>query len=622
MGSNNRTILIVIAIILVGLIFIGKLFMLQVVDPSYKFSAESNTQRKLTEFAARGLIYDRNKNLVVANQATYDIMIVPREVTPFDSTKFCNLLGIDKKHLDRLFANVEYNIQRRRISTFQPSLFFKQLSAEKHTILQEHLYKFPGFFTRRRTVRKYEYPNAAHILGYVTEVNDAMIERDSYYRAGDYAGISGIENTYEKELRGEKGARYILVDVHGREKGSLRGGRMDSAAIAGKDLTISIDIDLQAYGEKIMQNKTGAIVALEPSSGEILSMVSSPTYDPSLLIGRNRSENFPVLAHDTLSPLLNRATMSSYPPGSTFKVLMALMALEEDVLDPSQRYSCIGAYYAPGVRVSCRPHYNPVNLVSSIANSCNSHFCEIFRNVIDNPKYASPSEGLSKWREYLLSYGLGERPGSDLFNETSGFLPNSYYYDRIYNNVWGSLTVLSLGIGQGEVLTTPLQMANVAATIANRGYYYTPRIIKDIEGVTIPDKFNIRHYSNVDSAHYEPVIEGMEQSILGDFGSTARIAQIPGISVCGKTGTSQNPHGENHSVFIAFAPKEDPEIAIAVFVENAGSGSSVAAPIASLIIEQYLNSEIHYTRRWVEERMLNLNINEKIAESENRVEQE
>ncbi|ASB48848.1 penicillin-binding protein 2 [Alkalitalea saponilacus] len=611
MGNSNRAIIIGLFFGMIGLIFIIRLFVLQIVDPSYKFSAESNTQRKITEFPTRGLIYDRNGKLLVSNQPVYDLMIVPREVVPFDTVDFCNALNITRSELDRLFEEVRFNLQRRRISSFRPSVFYKQLPAEQYAILQEKLYKFKGFFVQRRTVRKYEYPNAAHVLGYVAEVGETLLQSDPYYSLGDYTGISGIERTYETFLRGQKGARYVMVDVHGREMGSLRGGRMDTSAVAGSDVALTLDIELQAYGEKIMQNKIGSIVAIEPSTGEILALVSSPSYDPSLLVGRQRSRNFPILSSDTLSPLLNRAIMSGYPPGSTFKVLMALVGLQENVLSPTTRYPCHQGYTARGIHVRCRPHASPISLVPSIAVSCNTFYCHVFRNVLDNPIHGSPQEGLEQFRNYLLNFGLGTRLGSDFFNENRGFVPTRGYYDRIYNGRWGSLTVLSLGIGQGEILTTPIQMANMTAAIANRGHYFTPHVIKEIENDTIPSRFKVPHHTGIDSVHFGPVIDGMEESVWSDVGATARIARIPGISISGKTGTAQNPHGENHSIFVAFAPKDDPKIAIAVYVENAGYGSTYAAPIASLMVEKYLNRAIHSSRGWIETRMMNANfINE------------
>ena len=608
MGNSNRAILISVFFGLIGLILIIRLFFLQVIDPSYKYFADSNTQRKITEYPSRGLIYDRNGNLLVSNQAVYDVMIIPREVKPFDTLDLCKALNITKSELDALFSELKKNIRNKKASTFKPNVFFKQLSAEQYGVFQEKLHKFSGFYVQRRTLRKYEYHNAPHVLGYVGEVGEAQLKNDKYYSLGDYTGISGIEYTYENFLRGFKGAKFVMVDVHGREKGALRGGRLDTSAISGKDLTLTLDIDLQAYGEYLMQNKIGSIVAIEPATGEILSMVSSPGYDPALLVGRERSDNFPILSTDSLSPLLNRAIMSGYPPGSTFKTIMALIGLQEGVLKETTRYACNMGYHARGISVGCHSHTSPLDLVGSIANSCNAYYCNVFRSVLDNPAVGTPQKGLDKWKEYLTNFGFGNRLGSDFFNENRGSIPGSSYYDKLYKGSWSSLTVISLSIGQGEILTTPIQMANMTAAIANKGHYFTPHVLKAVENDTIPSRFKTSHDTHIDSIHFNPVIKGMEGAVWSDYGATARIARIPGIRICGKTGTAQNPHGEDHSIFVAFAPKENPQIAIAVYVENSGFGGTYAAPIASLMIEKYLNKEIHPSRQWLESRMAEENL--------------
>lgn len=608
MGKSNRSILIRLVFILISVIFIIRLFVLQIIDPSYKFSAENNTQRKITEYPARGLIYDRNHKLLVSNQPVYDLMIVPRDVVAFDTLDFCESLNITRKECDNLFQDVKQGIRNRKISGFKPSIFLKQLSAQQYAVFQEKEYKFRGFFAQRRTVRQYEYHNAAHIFGYVAEATESLINEDSYYVLGDYAGINGVEKIYEEYLRGEKGAKYVMVDVLGREKNSMRAGRLDVEAQSGKDISLTIDIDLQKYGELLMQNKVGSIVAIEPSTGEILTMVSSPTYDPSLLVGRSRSTYFPLLSMDKRSPLLNRATMSSYPPGSTFKVLMALIGLQESIVTPEIRFPCNFGFHARGLSVRCHAHRSPVDLIYSVSTSCNAYYCNVFRNLIDHPKYESPQKALDTWKSYLTAFNLGKRLNSDLTSEGTGFIPGSEYYDRLYRSRWAGLTVISLAIGQGEMLITPLQMANMTSAIANRGKYYTPHLIKEVDSDAISSRFKEIHDTGIDSVHYETVIEGMEDAVWSDFQSTARIARIPGVSICGKTGTAQNPHGDDHSIFIAFAPKENPKIAIAVFVENAGFGSTSAAPIASLIAEMYLNKEIHNSRKWLETRMLNLNL--------------
>lgn len=608
MGNNNRSIVIILIFTLISILFIIRLFVLQVVDPSYKFSAASNTQRKITEYPARGLVYDRNHRLLISNQPVYDLMIVPREVVPFDTAEFCESISITREDCESFFNEIKQNLTKNKISGFKPSVFYKQMSTLQYAIFQEKQYKFKGFFVQRRTVRKYEYPNAAHVFGYVAEATESLLKEDPYYSLGDYAGVNGIEHTYEKFLRGKKGAKYVMVDVHGREKGPMRGGRLDTAAVAGKDITLTLDIELQAYAEKLMQNKTGSVIAIEPSTGDILAMVSAPSFDPTLLVGRQRSVNFPVLSNDTLSPLLNRAAMSSYPPGSTFKTLMALIGLQEDIVTPKTEFTCNSGYHTRGLSVGCHHHHSPLDLIHSICTSCNAYYCNVFRNMIDNPKYETPQQALDIWREYVTRFGLGNRLNSDLSSEGTGNIPGSSYYDKIYHKSWAGLTVISLAIGQGEMLVTPLQMANMTATIANRGHYLTPHLIKSIKSDTIPSRFKTIHNTNIDENNFETVIEGMEQAVWSDFESTARIARIQGITICGKTGTAQNPHGEDHSIFIAFAPKDDPQIAIAVYVENAGFGSSSAAPIASLLTESYLKGAIQPSRKWLEERMLNLNL--------------
>jgi len=613
---NNRTIVISLIMALIGIVYVLRLFLIQVYDPSYKYSAESNARRKITEYPSRGLIYDRDDELIVSNQPVYDVMIVPAETEPLDTLELANSMGITIFEVRELFRNVREKLRSRKISSFQPSVFYKQMPAEQFASFQEKLFKFKGFYGQRRVVRNYEYESAANVLGYVGEIGERGLDNNPYYRQGDYWGISGVERTYEKALRGEKGARYVLVDVHGRQKGSFREGRFDSAAVSGKDIKLSLDHELQAYGEKLMKNKIGSVVAIEPQTGEVLSMVSSPSYDPSLLVGRKRNINFPRLANDTLHPLFNRPLQSGYPPGSTFKSVMALIGLEEEVITPESQFGCQMGYHTRALSVGCHDHPSPLELVGGIQMSCNAYFCNVFRRILDNPEYGSPKAGLDTLRNYLLKFGFNNRLGIDLSNEGRGFIPNSTYYDQIYNGSWGSLTVISMAIGQGEVLTTPLQMANMTAAIANRGHWYVPHVIKEIEDDSIPSKFRESHHTGIDSTHFEPVIEGMEKAVWGGQGSTARIAQIPGITICGKTGTAENPHGDDHSIFIAFAPKDDPKIAIAIFVENGGYGSRYGAPISSLMIEKYLNGNIDRTRQWLEKRMLDANLIQEEEEDE------
>lgn len=596
--------------ILVGLCMLGRLAYVQLFETSYQLSADSNSRRKVIQYPSRGLIYDRNGKLLVSNQPVYDIMIIPREVHEFDSLDFCNTVGIDMPTLRRLFKELRLNIRRRRASIYKPSVFIRQLSGERYAMLQEKLYKMEGFYAQRRTLRKYEYPAAAHVLGYVGEVNENIIKKDPYYISGDYIGISGIESSFEEQLRGKKGINYQMVDVLGRQKGSFRDGAYDTLAISGKDLTLSLDIDLQLYGEKLMAGKTGSIVAIRPETGEILCMVSAPSYDPSLLIGRDRSVNFPVLTTDPLKPLFNRAIQAWYPPGSTFKTINALIGLQEGVVTPDTKYPCSFGYTTGRFHMGCHGHMSPLNLRQSIQNSCNAYYAYEFRTILDNKKYNSVNDALESWKNYLVNFGLGYRLGVDIANENRGFVPNAAYYDKSLGKGWTSLGVVSLSIGQGELLLTPLQMANVAATIANKGWFYTPHAVHRIQDSAIDTLYTSKRYTGIDTAYFSVIQDGMEMAVWGTDGGTARGAQIPGIRICGKTGTAQNPHGRDHSIFMSFAPKEKPEIAISVYVENAGFGATWAAPIASLMVEKYLNGEIASNRKWMEDRILQTILND------------
>ncbi len=599
---KQRKYFIQIIFILISVIYIIRLFTLQVIDTSYKISASNNVLRYITKYPARGLIYDRNGELLVYNQAAYDLMLVPRQLESFDTTDFCNIINISKQQL------LEKIKKAKNYSYFKPSIFLKQMSSITYANLQEKLYKFHGFFVQTRTLRKYPKKIAAHALGYVGEVDEDITKTKKYYNLGDYIGISGIEKSYEKDLRGKKGVQIYLVDVHNRIKGSYKNGKYDKNAVAGANLTTTIDATLQAYGEKLMQNKKGSIVAIEPSTGEILAIVTSPSYNPALLVGRVRTKNYLKLLKDTLKPLFNRALMAKYPPGSTFKTINALIGLQEKVLYTNTQYSCHGGYHAGGITVSCHHHPSPLDLTHAIQYSCNTYFCNVYRSIIDNPKYSSAEDGYKAWREYVTSFGLGNKLGSDLPSELSGNVPTCKYYDKYYGkNHWGSLTTISLAIGQGELGITPLQLANATATIANRGFYYIPHIVKNVSNKKdINEKFLTKHYTKIDSSYFPIVVNGMEKVVNGGAGSTARIAKIDSITVCGKTGTAQNPHGEDHSVFIAFAPKDNPKIAVAVLIENGGFGARWAAPTASLIIEKYLKKEI--SRKWLENYILNCNL--------------
>lgn len=580
--------------IIVGLAFIIKLFLLQVVQVQYKLSADNNVLRYVTQYPPRGVVFDRNGKLMVFNEAAYDLLIVPKQVTAFDTLEFCRLLDITVEE-------VRQNIRKaRNYSMFKPSIFLEQLSKEDFGYLDEVLFKFPGFFVQLRTIRKYDSPTAAHVLGYIGEVNNRDIERDPYYKMGDYIGMSGLEKSYESILKGKKGIKIKLVDVHNREMGSYQDGKYDSAAVAGKNVTISIDAELQAYGEKLMRFKKGSIVAIEPSTGEILVMVSSPSYDPNLLVGRVRSKNFAKLNQDTLKPLFNRAIQAQYPPGSTFKTLSTLIGLQEGVLHTYTRYMCYGVGTTP---IPCsHNHPAPLDLLHAIEQSCNPYFWQVFKSILDQDKFKTMQESYNYWRDLVTSFGVGTILESDVVDQADGNLPKDTYYDKYFGKTgWRTMTIRSLAIGQGEVEETPLQMANIAATIANRGYYHPPHLLKAVEGdVQAAAKFEKKIYPKIASDYYQTLIDGME---LVYEGGGARWYKIDSVACCGKTGTSQNPHGKNHAVFIAFAPKDNPKIAIACVVENSGYGATWAAPIASLIMEKYLKGEVK--QKATEERMLN-----------------
>jgi penicillin-binding protein 2 len=598
----NRKYLIMAIIVLASSVLLIRLFFIQVVKDSYRLSADNNVLRYVTQYPARGLIYDRNGKLIVFNQAAYDIMVVPAQTAKIiDTTAFSGLLGISND-LFRKQMKAAINYSRKA-----PSVFLKQISNETYARFQEKMFLYPGFYVQPRTLRKYSSPVAAHLLGYVSEVDDGIIRKDPYYKPGDYIGKSGIEESYEKVLRGRRGVKIFLVDVYSRIKGSYADGKMDTLAVQGSDITSSIDLALQEYGELLMKNKRGSIVAIEPSTGEVLALVSAPNYDPGLLVGRMRSENFAKLNADTaLEPLFNRALMASYPPGSTFKPINGLIGLQEGVITPDTRFGCENGY----LFVGCHTHASPLDLVRAIENSCNSYFCQTYRRVLENPKYLTVEAAFNKWRGYLTEFGFGNKLGTDFVNELSGFIPTPSYYDRYHGkNRWKALTVISMAIGQGEVGTTPLQMANMTAAIANRGYFYTPHIVKSVgTDNIINEHFTTRHQISIDTSNFEKIVQGMALAVNGSEGATARVAALKDIIVCGKTGTAQNPHGKDHSVFVAFAPKINPKIAIAVYVENAGFGATYAAPVASLMIEKYLKGEI--TNKALEQRMLELNLEE------------
>ena len=593
-------------IIVVALIYIIRLFTLQIVDDDYKLSAEGNAFLKKAQYPSRGLIYDRENRLVVYNQSAYDVMMIPREVKEFDTLAFCQAVNITKEEFDSRIEKMKDRRYNPGYSSYTPQLLISQMSAEEYGRLQEVLYKFSGIYVQNRVIRQYNYDIAGLLLGNIREVSSTDIANDSYYKSGDYTGDLGIEKSYEKYLRGEKGIEILLRDSKGRIKGEYEDGKYNEAPVSGKNLTLAIDAELQAYGEYLMQNKIGAIVAIEPSTGEVLALVSAPTYKPSTLTGRERGKNYSKLVNDKYKPLYDRTIMGVYPPGSTFKPTQSLIFLQEGITTSSTKYPCHGGFISGKLKVGCHPHSAPIDMIPALATSCNAYFCYGFKAMLDNrSKYERTDEAFTLWKDYMVSMGYGYKLGIDLPGEKRGFIPNSEYYDKFYKKGrWKALTIISVAIGQGEVLATPLQIANLSATIANRGYYYTPHVVKQIEDNEIDSTYTQRHYTMVDEKHYEKIIEGMRMAVTD---GTCRIGEIPGKEVCGKTGTAQNPHGRDHSAFMGFAPRNNPQIAIAVYVENAGFGATYAVPIGSLMMEKYLNDTIATDRKALEERMATSN---------------
>jgi penicillin-binding protein 2 len=598
----GRKYIVGMIMLIVASIFLIRLFFLQVINPTYKLSAETNTRRMEILYPTRGLIYDRNKVLIAQNQPTYDLKISPSELQSFDSLLLCQILNIDIKTLREGIKRVKERPEERR------NAFLKQLPPETYARLKEKQYMFPGFYFSMRTLRKYEREIASHLLGYVGEVDSSIIKENPYYEQGDYYGVSGIENTYEQYLKGIKGRKYTLIDVHGREKGSYKEGKFNTLAVPGKNLILSINADLQAYGELLMHNFKGSIVAIDPKTGEILALVSSPTYSPMLLVGRDRETNYAKLSNDTLKPLFNNAIQALYPPGSTFKPVNALVALQEGVIVNSTMFGCNRGFHAKGLTVKCHSHPSPLDLPRAIQNSCNGYFCNVFMRIMEDQDYNTTEGAYNSWRDHLSSFGFSEPLGIDLPYEKAGFIPKSTYFDRYYGRGrWKPLTIISMAIGQGEVLTTPLQIANLAALIANHGYYYRPHVVRKIEGIdTIDSKYTRKHFVTIDSSLFDVVVNGMDLAV--NSGGTAAIAHDPDIIICGKTGTAENSQGEDHSVFMAFAPRDNPQIAISVYVEHGKWGATFAAPIASLMIEKYLTDSIAPGRKWLEQRMLDRNL--------------
>ena len=585
---NNFRIKILHIFIIVVFAIIGlRLLYLQVIDSKYKRESASNVMRYEMQYPLRGEVFDRNGKYIVQSKEAYDLMAIPIDVEPFDTTRMAMLIGVSREKLISEFKRaVRYS--RRR-----PSVIIKQLTKEEKLRFDEM--NVAGFYTIYRTIRSYPQKIAGSLLGYVGEVNDRIIKKNSYYRSGDYIGISGVESAYETVLRGEKGVKINMVDVFGVSQGAYADGIYDTLSEPGTSITCTIDAELQKFGEELLEGKVGSIVAIEPSTGEILMMVNSPTYDPDELVGRQRGNNYMKLLNNKRRPLFNRAVMAKYPPGSTFKLVNGLIGLQEGVLTPDMRYSCYGGYTI-GRGVKCHDHIPSIDLDYAVRTSCNAYFCFVMRDIIDNRKYGSVKKGLDVWSKYVNSFGFGRSLNTDFNGELKGFVPTADFYNKYYNNRWNSLTVISLSIGQGELGCTPLQMANLAATVANRGYYFTPHIVSKIyDRDSIESRFYEKNYTMVDAVHFDPIVEGMFDAVHKSQG-TASVAYIPGWDVCGKTGTSQNPSGEDHSTFMCFAPKDNPKIAVSVYVEHGGFGARIAAPVAALIVEKYLTDTIRTSR--------------------------
>lgn len=571
-------------------VYLIRLFTLQLLSDDYKKNADSNAFLKKIEYPSRGAIMDRHGRLLVYNQPAYDIMVVMNEEKGrLDTMEFCNALGITKEYFIKRMNDIKDRNKNPGYSRFTEQVFMSQLSDKEFSVFQEKIFRFPGFYVQKRSIRQYQYPYAAHVLGDVAEVSKSDVENSEYYQPGDYIGKLGIERSYEEQLRGEKGVQILLRDAHGRVQGNYQDGKFDRRPVAGKNLTLSIDIKLQELGERLLEGKIGSIVAIEPSTGEVLCMVSSPTYDPRIMVGRQRGKNHLALSRDVWKPLLNRAIMGQYPPGSTFKTTQGLTYMTEGIIDEHTLYPCARGFNYRGLHVGCHPHGAPTNLVQSLCTSCNSYFCwGLFRMIGNRRRYRNVQEAMNTWRDYMVSMGFGYKLGVDLPGEKRGLIPNAAFYDKAYKGSWNGLTIISISIGQGEVNLTPLQIANLSATIANRGYYYVPHVVRKVQGEQLDTLYRRKHYTKANRKAYEYVVQGMRASVVG---GTCHAANRADYLVCGKTGTAQN-RGQDHSVFMGFAPMDNPKIAIAVYVENGGFGATYGVPIGSLMMEQYINGKL------------------------------
>ena len=577
--------------LLIVVVYIIRLFTLQITSDDYKKSADSNAFLKKIEYPSRGGIYDRNGKLLVYNQPAYDIMVVMNEAKDhLDTLDFCEALNITREDFDNRMATIKDRSKNPGYSRFTQQLFMSQLSEADFSVFQEKMFRFPGFYIQRRSIRQYRYPFAAHVLGDVAEVSPADIEEDDYYQPGDYIGKLGVERSYEKQLRGEKGMQILLRDAHGRVQGRYQNGRFDRRAVAGKNLTLGLDANLQALGERLMEGKIGSIVAIEPKTGEVLCMVSSPSYDPRMMVGRQRSKSHRLLSRNVWKPLLNRSIMGQYPPGSTFKTTQGLTFMTEGIIHPTHTaYPCGHGFNYRGLHVGCHGHASPLPLVPALSTSCNGYFCwGLYYMIGAKNKYGSVQNAMNTWRDYMVSMGFGYKLGIDLPGEKRGLIPNAEFYDKAYKGSWNGLTIISIAIGQGEVNATPLQIANLGATIANRGWFITPHVVKRIQDEQLNSLYTQRRYTKASRAAYDYVVQGMRASATG--GTCHELAKYDFVA-CGKTGTAQN-RGHDHSVFMGFAPMDNPKIAVAVYVENGGWGATYGVPIGGLIMEQYINGKL------------------------------
>ncbi len=595
----------------VAILLIVRLFFIQIVEEKYKIDASNNSMVYTTIYPTRGIVHDRNGKILIGNKATYDLMVTPLEVERFDTTAFCEVLGVDREFVDSCFTY--YRKYRRRIG-YRSVVMLKQLAPETYMRFAETAYMFPGFRGQARSIREYPFNAGGNLLGYVSEVDQNYIDRHKgEYKSGDYAGKTGLEAAREKELRGEKGYNIYLRNSRNKIEGHYEDGKFDKEAIPGRDITTTIDSDLQKYGQELMRNKVGSLVAIEPSTGEILTLVSSPGIDVDVLA--DIGTHYKSIVSDPYKPMFNRAVQAPYPPGSVFKLVNGLIGLQEEVFSPSTRYPCHMGYHFGRNRLGCHEHPSPIDFEQSVMMSCNAYFCYVFRDILENDKYASVGEALDKWNEYVKSFGFGRKLGSDFPAELSGTIPTAAYYDKVYGkNAWKATNVISLSIGQGELGCTPLHLANLCAIMANRGYYYIPHIVKDSEQVSIDPKYKERNYTMVDTTHFPVVVEGMYRAVNSGWGNhgTATIAAVKGLDICGKTGTAQNPRGDDNSVFICFAPKDNPKIAVAAYIEHGSFGARWAAPIASLLVEQYLKGEISADRKALEKRMMEGDLMDKV----------